>query len=271
MSQYANAGIFRRIIVLVLEGYGVGALPDAGETRDRGADTLGHLATYTGGLNLPMLQWMGLGNVAAVRGVEPADPPAASFGRLARTSAGTDVDGALAELLDGLLEDLVASGNEVIAIGHAAELLDGQPVTVSEPSRRLDRVVDTVLDALDMDASGLIVASFGAEDANPLGAHGPARLARTLSRIDTQLARLFDALTEDTLLLVTTAGAVDATLAARRGTSREWAPLLAYTALAPSGIGLGDRPSLADVGATIRENFGLSQGAGTSFYAPLIP
>ena len=116
MSQYANPGIFRRIIVLVLEGYGVGAQPDAGETRDRGTDTLGHLATYTGGLNLPMLQWMGLGDVAAVRGLEAADPPAASFGRLARTSAGTDVDGALAELLDGLLEELVASGNEVIAI-----------------------------------------------------------------------------------------------------------------------------------------------------------
>ena len=59
----------RRAFVVVMDACGVGALPDAGEYGDAGSDTLGHLAEAVGGLRLPALQALGLGNVAAIEGV----------------------------------------------------------------------------------------------------------------------------------------------------------------------------------------------------------
>jgi phosphopentomutase len=56
----------RRAFVVVLDACGVGALPDAAEYGDAGADTLGHLAHEAGGLELPALGRLGLGSMADV-------------------------------------------------------------------------------------------------------------------------------------------------------------------------------------------------------------
>jgi phosphopentomutase len=80
----------RRAVVLVLDGVGAGELPDASEYGDAGSDTLGNLAEATGGLTLPHLQEMGLGNLHPIRGVAPSPRPAASWGRMAEASAGKD-------------------------------------------------------------------------------------------------------------------------------------------------------------------------------------
>jgi phosphopentomutase len=79
-----------RAFVIVLDSVGCGALPDAKEFGDEGADTLGHVAEAVGGLALPQLQRLGLGNLHRVRGVPPADRPAASYGRMAETSPAKD-------------------------------------------------------------------------------------------------------------------------------------------------------------------------------------
>lgn len=78
-----------RVIVLVLDGVGAGALPDAAEFGDGPVDTLGHVAA-TRPLRLPHLQALGLGNLAALPGVPPAEQPAAAFGRLAERSPARD-------------------------------------------------------------------------------------------------------------------------------------------------------------------------------------
>jgi phosphopentomutase len=82
----------RRFFLLVLDGCGVGALPDAheyGET-DPDSDTLSHVAAFVGGLYLPNLQKIGLGNVTTLAGVAP-DPNALSrWGRLMERSRGKD-------------------------------------------------------------------------------------------------------------------------------------------------------------------------------------
>ena len=77
-------------IVIVLDGVGVGALPDAADYGDAGHDTLGHTAEAVGGLALPNLQRLGLGNLHAVRGVAPVDRPAGSYGRMTEISRGKD-------------------------------------------------------------------------------------------------------------------------------------------------------------------------------------
>lgn len=79
-----------RVIIIVLDGVGIGELPDAAQFNDRGSNTLGNLANVVGGLNLPNLQKLGLGNIAPILGVEPANPALASFGKMAELSTGKD-------------------------------------------------------------------------------------------------------------------------------------------------------------------------------------
>lgn len=81
---------FRRAILITLDGVGVGALPDAASYGDAGANTLGHVAERCGGLHLPHLQRMGLGNLLPVAGVSPVPAPAAGFGVMRERSAGKD-------------------------------------------------------------------------------------------------------------------------------------------------------------------------------------
>lgn len=79
----------RRVFVVVLDACGVGALPDAADYGDGGSDTLGHLASLLGGLELPALQALGLGNVHPIAGVEPVAAPV-THGRLHRAGPGKD-------------------------------------------------------------------------------------------------------------------------------------------------------------------------------------
>ncbi|MBN1886081.1 MAG: phosphopentomutase [Candidatus Krumholzibacteriota bacterium] len=80
----------RKAVIIVLDGVGAGALPDAADYGDRGAHTLAHVAEAAGGLRLPVLGEMGLGLVAPFGGSEPPEFPAASFGRMAERSPGKD-------------------------------------------------------------------------------------------------------------------------------------------------------------------------------------
>lgn len=79
-----------RAIIVVLDGVGVGELPDAHLYRDEGSATLQNLAKYVGGLSLPALQKMGLGNIVPILGVPPSPEPMASFGKMAERSPGKD-------------------------------------------------------------------------------------------------------------------------------------------------------------------------------------
>jgi len=80
----------RRAVILVLDGVGVGAAPDAAAYGDVGSDTLGNVARARGGLTLPNLAVAGLGNIAALRGVPPAAEPEAAWGSMRPASAGKD-------------------------------------------------------------------------------------------------------------------------------------------------------------------------------------
>ena len=79
-----------RVIVLVIDGLGVGALPDAGEYGDAWTHTLSHLADAVGGLHLPTLEALGLGHITAIKGVRAMGQPEGLFGRLGFLSKGVD-------------------------------------------------------------------------------------------------------------------------------------------------------------------------------------
>lgn len=68
----------------------MGELPDASKYGDEGSSTLSHIAEAVGGLELPELQKMGLGNIVDIKGVPPAENPSASFGKMTEISKGKD-------------------------------------------------------------------------------------------------------------------------------------------------------------------------------------
>ena len=140
----------RRAVILVLDGVGVGAAPDAAQYGDEGSDTLGNLARAVGGLNLPNLASAGLGNLASIQGVAPAEPAQGAWGKMRPASAGKDSTtghweiagvhlsrpfptyprGFPAEVIErfsaavgrGVLGNVAASGTEIIArLGEAHE------------------------------------------------------------------------------------------------------------------------------------------------------
>ncbi|MCP5108353.1 MAG: phosphopentomutase, partial [bacterium] len=79
-----------RAIVIVLDSVGVGAMPDADVFGDVGANTLGHVAEHMGGLNLPNMKQMGLGNIIPVKGAAPVPDPTAAYGIMAEASGSKD-------------------------------------------------------------------------------------------------------------------------------------------------------------------------------------
>jgi len=88
----------RRAFVVVLDACGVGALPDAADYGDAGTNTLGHLAQAAGGLDLPVLQSLGLGSILELEGVPPAPAPLL-HGRLHPRGAGKDSTTGHSELM----------------------------------------------------------------------------------------------------------------------------------------------------------------------------
>jgi phosphopentomutase len=79
-----------RACVIVLDAVGAGALPDAADFGDDGSDTLGNVARAVGGLDLPNLEALGLGNVEPLEGCPPQPGAPAVAGRLVERSKGKD-------------------------------------------------------------------------------------------------------------------------------------------------------------------------------------
>jgi phosphopentomutase len=146
-----------RAVLIVLDSVGVGGLPDAALFGDEGANTLGHVAERRGGLRLPHLESLGLGNIVPVAGVPPVPAPLASWGRMAEESRGKDTltghwelmglvqdrpfslfpggfpAGLIASFLgrtgvEGVLGNKAASGTEIIAELGAEHLRTGRPI-----------------------------------------------------------------------------------------------------------------------------------------------
>ncbi|OYV62871.1 MAG: phosphopentomutase, partial [Gemmatimonadetes bacterium 21-71-4] len=81
----------KRAAIVVLDGVGMGAAPDAAAYGDVGSDTLGNLSrAIPGGFDLPNLQRAGLGNIAPLAGVAPERNATGAWGLMEPNSAGKD-------------------------------------------------------------------------------------------------------------------------------------------------------------------------------------
>jgi phosphopentomutase len=79
-----------RVVLIVLDGVGAGASPDAAQFGDEGSHSLAHAAEAVGGLRVPNLRALGLGNITPIAGVAPVKDPAGAYGKMAEISQGKD-------------------------------------------------------------------------------------------------------------------------------------------------------------------------------------
>ncbi len=146
----------RRVILIIIDSVGCGNAPDAGAFGDQGSNTLANTARAVGGLRLPNLGQLGLGNITSVEGVPPVDEPLGGYGRLTEISGGKDTTTGHWELMgvpldkpfptypDGFPDDLIAeferrigsgtlgnypaSGTVIIQELGAEHMLSGKPI-----------------------------------------------------------------------------------------------------------------------------------------------
>jgi phosphopentomutase len=83
-------GDIQRVLLVVLDSVGIGGAPDAARYGDEGSNTLGNTARAVGGLHLPNLARLGIGNLIPIEGVPPTKQPAGAYGRMTEMSPGKD-------------------------------------------------------------------------------------------------------------------------------------------------------------------------------------
>jgi len=109
-----------RVFLVVLDGVGVGALPDAADYGDAGTNTLLHVAEAAGGLKLPRLERLGLGRILDLPGVRALADPRGAWGRMGERSKGKDSTTGHWELAGLVLDRAFPTYPK----GFPAELLD---------------------------------------------------------------------------------------------------------------------------------------------------
>ena len=76
--------------IIILDGVGIGELPDACNYNDSGSNTLCNMAKAVGGLQLPNMEKLGLGNITEIEGVSAVESSLASYGMMTEASVGKD-------------------------------------------------------------------------------------------------------------------------------------------------------------------------------------
>ena len=81
----------KRAIIMVIDSMGIGAMPDCKAFGDiPECNTLKNVCEFNGGLNVPVLESMGLGNIQDFKGISPVENPTAQYGTMIEKSKGKD-------------------------------------------------------------------------------------------------------------------------------------------------------------------------------------
>jgi len=165
---------------------------------------------------------------------------------------------------ENLLPLLSESGLDVVCIGKIASIYDSTGVTQDLTAKNNEQSIDQTIRALQDNTRGLIFSNL--VDFDMLYGHrrDTEGYARALEHFDSRWPEIEGAMRTDDLVILTADHGNDPTY---RGTdhTREYAPLLVFGKNANLGVNLGTRTSLADIGHTIADNFGLKLGGGKSF------
>jgi phosphopentomutase len=169
----------------------------------------------------------------------------------------------------GMLLDLLAERDVAVhSVGKIADIFLGRGIRTSEKTKsNADGMAKTVA-ALGQVADGLIFVNLVDFDSLYGHRNDVEGYARALEAADAWLPELLERMGPDDLLILTADHGCDPTTASTDH-SREYTPLLCYGPKAKAGVALGTRDSLADIGQTVAENFGVRLSSGASFWPQL--
>lgn len=93
-----------RVLLIVMDSVGIGEMPDAEQYGDKGSNTLGNISRKLGGLKIPNLQDLGIGNIDDLPFLPPVENPLANYGKMAEKSVGKDTTTGHWEIAGVILE-----------------------------------------------------------------------------------------------------------------------------------------------------------------------
>lgn len=168
-----------------------------------------------------------------------------------------------------LLPALKDEDLDVVCIGKIASIYDSLGVTEDLTAKNNQQSIDQTIHALGEETRGLIFSNL--VDFDMLYGHrrDTEGYARALEHFDSSLPQIEAAMRADDLMILTADHGNDPTFPGTDHT-REYAPLLVYGKNARPGVNLGTRGSLADIGQTVAQNFGLKLTAGESFLSEVV-
>jgi phosphopentomutase len=168
-----------------------------------------------------------------------------------------------------LLDKLTEAGVFTYGIGKIHDIYCGRGLAGYVKTKNNADGVAKTLAALDQHPAGLLFTNL--VDFDMLYGHrnNVEGYARALEEADLGLAAMIEKLRPDDLFIVTADHGCDPATESTDH-SREYVPLLAYSPRGRGGANLGTRPTLADTGQTIAENFGVQVGFGTSYLSQVI-
>ncbi|HKG96172.1 MAG TPA: phosphopentomutase [Pyrinomonadaceae bacterium] len=165
---------------------------------------------------------------------------------------------------ENLLPALADEDLDVVCIGKIASIYDSLGVTQDLTAKNNEQSIDQTIKALKDSTRGLIFSNL--VDFDMLYGHrrDTEGYAKALEHFDSRLPEIESAMHDGDVMMITADHGNDPTFPGSDHT-REYAPLLVYGKTARAGVNLGTRDSLADIGQTIAENFGLKLAAGETF------
>jgi phosphopentomutase len=168
-----------------------------------------------------------------------------------------------------LLDQLDESGIVVYSVGKIFDVFLGRGIGPHEKTKSNADGMEKTAEALQEVAHGLIFTNLVDFDQQYGHRNDVEGYAKALEEVDAWLPGFLGKLNADDLLILTADHGCDPTMP---GTdhSREYVPLLAYAPRRSTGVNLGTRATLSDIGQTVAENFGLRLSQGESFLAALL-
>jgi len=167
-----------------------------------------------------------------------------------------------------LLDHLKDAGYATIGIGKIPSIFDFAGISAQLEAHDNRASIDQAIRALGSAPEGLVFANL--VDFDMLWGHrrDSKGYARGLEYLDGRIPDIQRAMGKDDCLILTADHGCDPTF---RGSdhTREYVPVLVYGKSLEGGVNLGTRKTLADMGQTIAENFGLSLPFGASFLSSL--
>jgi phosphopentomutase len=165
---------------------------------------------------------------------------------------------------ENLLPALADEEFDVVCIGKIASIYDSIGVTRDLTAKNNEQSIQQTIAALNEKSRGLIFSNL--VDFDMLYGHrrDTEGYAKALEYFDSRLPDIEAAMSTDDLMIITADHGNDPTFPGSDHT-REYAPLLVFGKAIRHGVDLGTRSSLADIGQTIADNFGLKLTAGESF------